>query len=355
MAVYSCKVFTGKPWQVPLRVLRLLVMAGLLWWAWREVRPIGQAYMALRDASYGLNAKWELGGRATEGFVTLIGDLLAFQPILWLTDALPYILAGGLVLCAAFERLGIEDNGIRLYFGFRPITLFFVRWDRLRRIEILQHGRHLPTVILHYTNWMHLPSSVGIHSRRYAEGRSVTDTIVTRTVKQGVPGRFLSSPDWVVWAAGLLLLAGVAAGILQSWLMYHGMVVYSHPESPESTFFDLPGPMLLALLFVGAVAAASMGFGMLSAYHRGGPRVGLLVLWVVLAFYALPDPILYWLVHSAIWTIKTAILTPVGPPPDPIPLAPLWQRELALTLVWLAPLIGGVIYFLGVRLGVRRV
>lgn len=204
---------------------------------------------------------------------------------------------------------------------------------------------------------MHLPSSVGIHARRYAEGSSVTDTVVTRTVKQGVPGQFLHSPDWVVWAGRALMAGAIACVLLLFWLMYRSAMFYNDPTTVTPTLQSFPNPLVLGLLFAGTLACAGLGFGLLSAYHRGGIRRGLLLLWLVLASEALTWHLnIYWLIYFALYGIHSALLHPVGPPPfEPIASVPHWHWDAAFTILFLTPAFAGLPYMLGVWLGVRRV
>ena len=170
--------------------------------------------------------------------------------------------------------------------------------------------------------------------------------------QRGVPIRPWLSPvrtlalGWATIALGLLCIVGQQ---LTSAALMRGT---EHPAFPANMdriagVFPLTAFHVASLLFVG------MGFGLLSAHHRGDSRPALLVL-LMIASQSFPDPIIHWLVWIATYAILTARLEPLIQIPA-VPNLPLWQWELAIDLLLVGALFIALGYYVGVVAGRRRI
>lgn len=170
--------------------------------------------------------------------------------------------------------------------------------------------------------------------------------------ERAVPIRSWRSSDAVVWAAYASILIAFALVIaLQVWesRLYQW---YLRDDFDLRDFGEVAGYVPLSALNGALLLFVGLGVGLLSAYHRGGPRPVLAALFV-LAVFDLTGPVLHWLVWIAVYAILLAIRQPLVPlGPVGFPLAS--EVDLAITLMALRPAFVGIGYVLGVLLGRRR-
>ena len=267
--------------------------------------------------------------------------------------ALPFVAAAGLLFWRKSERLLTDKEGIAIYL-FRPkYKLFFARWDRIRFLDIVRHGSKPPTVVIHYRSRFGLPFSFGVHPDRYTQPKQVAADVLRAANEHEIKVRDWRSSPWV-------LVAGVAAFVMCVIFIRLGrdlstgtMQSYVDGTIPAHDVAALFALMPLTKLFLAAVSCLGLGFGLHSAYHRGGPRPVLLVLLLAGVVFV-PDPLLHWLVVMAINAILTAVqslpsLHGSGGILTNVPS--LSEFELAFSLVKAAPVFAGGAYILGVVLG----
>ncbi|MCB8933649.1 MAG: hypothetical protein M9921_05995 [Fimbriimonadaceae bacterium] len=281
---------------------------------------------------------------------TLAALLAAGVDVLFaMLGVVPFVVCVGLILWLRYEQLTVDRGGVSLLvLRFRP---FFAPWDRIRSIDVVEHDRRPRSAIIAYRSRFFVPFSFGVHAKRYEDGETAIDAILAEADQRGVPVRRWRSPDRTVlfgWSAiglGILLLVALE---IESYRLMRG-------------FFDpdfvahmdvLAGLFPLTSLHVASIVFVGLGFGLLSAHHRGGSRPVLLVL-LAIATHTFPDPILHWLVWIAIYAIVTARLSPlIIDPVAPHPTDAQW--EIAYGFLQYASLFAVVGYYAGVSLGRRR-
>ncbi len=262
----------------------------------------------------------------------------------------PFAFCAGLILWLWYERLTIDRGGVRLWV-FRPrYSLFFAPWDRIRSIALVEHDRGARSAVIRYRSRFLMPFSLGVHAKRYVNGEAAIDELIEMAKQCGVPIRRWLSPcrivalGWSMIALGPLLLIGQQ--LASVWLMRG----FDDPEFP--THVDrLAGLFPLTALHAASILFVGLGFGMLSAHHRGGSRPVLLTL-LMIATLSFPDPIIHWLVWIAIYAILAARIGPI----TPLPAAPnpaVWQWELAFNVLLFGPAFAALGYYVGVTLGRR--
>lgn len=267
--------------------------------------------------------------------------------------ALPFLASAALLLWGATERLSVDASGVSLYLFHPRYKLFFAKWERVRFLDIVRHGSKPMTVVIHYRSRFGLPFSFGVHSDRYRDSHQVAADVLRMARDRDVRVRDWKSSPWVV-------VAGVAAFILCVVFIRLGrdlstgiMQSYVDGTIPTHDVASLFSLMPLTKLFLAAVSCLGLGFGLHSAYHRGGPRPVLLTLLLAGVMFV-PDPLLHWLVVMAINAILTAVqsvpsLRGAGGIVTNVPSLP--ELELAFSLVRAAPWFAGVAYIVGVVLG----
>lgn len=270
-----------------------------------------------------------------------------------LRAALPFLASAVVLLWGATERLAVDASGVSLYL-FRPqYKLFFAKWSHVRFLDIVRHGGKPPTIVIHYRSRLGLPFSFGVHADRYSDSERVAADVLRCANEHQVKGRDWRSSPWVLVAgviAFIMCVVFIRLGRDLSTAIMQGYVDGTTPTNDVAALFAL---MPLTKLFLAAVSCLGLGFGLHSAYHRGGPRPVLLVLLLSGVMFV-PDPLLHWLVVMAINAILTAVqslpsLHGSGGILTNVPS--LTEFELAFGLVKAAPVFAGGAYILGVVLG----
>lgn len=288
-----------------------------------------------------------LDGALPEGWAwpfELPGDVSALAP---------FLAAAGLVLWSATERLLIDDDGITLFL-FRPrYRIFHARWDRVRFLDVVRHGNKPPTVVVHYRSRLGLPFSLGVHPDRYDRPELVADRLLALAADRQVKGRSWTSSPWVVAFGVLSMVAGVLFIRAGREMSTNLMTRYVDGGVPTTDLAKLAALQPLTVLYLAAVASLGLGFGLHSAYHRGGARPILLILLLAGIQYV-PDPLLHWLVVIAMYAILTAVqsiphLRGQGGIVSTIPSLAEWETWMGL--VKAAPAFAGAAYVVGVVLG----
>lgn len=275
---------------------------------------------------------------------------VAMDAVFMALNLIPFAVCAGMVLWLRYERLTVDRGGVQLSV-FR-ISFFFAPWHRIRSIDVVEHDRHPRSVVLAYQSRFFLPFSLGVHAKRYLKGEEAIDAILLEAAQRGVPIRRWHSADRTVALGWLAIGLGILLLVLHNFESVQLMRGFDDPDFITNMdvlagLFPLTGLHVASILFVG------LGFGFLSAHHRGGSRPVLLVL-LAIATHSFPDPIIHWLVWIAIYAIVTArlsplIVFPVAPhPPD-------MQWEIAFGFFKYASAFVIVGYYVGVALGRRRI
>lgn len=179
----------------------------------------------------------------------------------------------------------------------------------------------------------------------------MVDAILAEAHERGIPiqyavGKNLHRVGAAFFiAVGAVLTIASYAATNNAWYP----LIYDQ-EYSFSNLRDAAAVLPLTLLSVGTAASFSIGLGLLSAFHRGGPAWPLLWVWTWWAQYV-STPLLHWLVWIAIFAIHTAMISPVI---GPLPIASVPSQQewaIGITAIQFIPLFAVAFYFVGLLLG----
>ena len=154
----------------------------------------------------------------------------------------------------------------------------------------------------------------------------------------------------MVWTAYALIACGAAVAVIHELSYARIWQPFFSPEFDMNNYWRIAAVGQTTAMTLVPVVLIGCGLGMLSAYHRAATRPYLMMLWMLIAF-ALPTPLIHWLVWIAIYAIDAATLGTHSH--TPIPNMVVWQN--CFVIVSLVPAFAGASYLLGCIAGCRRI
>ncbi|MBV6458696.1 MAG: hypothetical protein HONBIEJF_01832 [Fimbriimonadaceae bacterium] len=247
----------------------------------------------------------------------------------------------------------ITEVGVRISLLGDSVAVQAATWERIKWVRLvdLPHGRR--SVVIPYAGKLGLPLTIVLSEDSYVDGVAMVDSIIREASERTITVYRTAADRWVSTAATIFILGGCGLTV-GSYLVTNSAwypLIYD-PEYSFTRFREAAAVAPLTALSVGTVASFSIGLGLLSALHRGGPAWPALWVW---AWWSqnVSTPVLHWLVWQAIFAIHTAIKSPVLHW-QPVATGPSQQEWMfGLEAIRLLPVFAVVFYFLGLGMGRR--
>lgn len=328
--------------------LWLVVSVGLFAvWAFGAIENVRSGFAEYRDSSFPV---------MPYALARLV-DVLFWKPFhLILTvvasPLFPVFVSVAWLLMWTASRARVNSEGLALKLVGLPFSLARVSWERIRRIDIVNHKRVPPALVIHYWTRWRMPFSLSLPSQRYLGGDELIREIEKEATERKVRQIHRYSHDRVPWIAYGFLVSAIGIVLLQHFWVCELWMRYINDEIPISRLDKVFAGLPLAGLFAASVLFFGLYLGLLSSFYYGGFRPALVGAWV-LASPIIPNPIPHWYVWFAMYAIHRAQLWIVMPAPE-IGIPSWWEMNFAISIISLGPAIAGLGYVLGVLFGCGR-
>ncbi len=251
------------------------------------------------------------------------------QLISWIDRVIAWTAAFAFYAWKTGALLTVDERGIRVGLAENGLGLFSIPWRRVLRIrELGLRGRRESAVI----EVGYLPvfrAKFSLHRTR--DGEEVLEKVFDEAQRQGVLMDHAVVRRGTALVGWTLLASALACTWLVQWLIAASTNKMANAEDHDIAVFTSADHFIL---FGGLTACAALllgfGLGLLFARTDGGMRAVPLI-GVAVAGAMLPDPLLYWLVYIAIFSILIARIGPI----EPLPAVPFPDNDVSSMGLWL--------------------